>query len=714
MHQTTLRRGRCRWPSLCSATLLSGATLAGLLIWSAREIPAELKGPKTNDRYVTQMVAVLLEKDHLSRQRLNDVIARRGLEMYLEILDPLKVYFLQADVDEFRQERDQLDDRLIRGDITFAYKVFDRYRERMNERIQDIDTILAAEPDYSADEELATDLKSIPFPKDAEEARDRLRRRIKYELMARKADKEDVAEVRDSIARRYRNFAKRREQTDSDELLEMYLSAMTSSYDPHTTYMSPDSLENFHINMKLNLEGIGAALQVKDGYTVVSKVITGGAADKLGKLKPEDRIVSVGQGEEGEMVDVIDMKLADVVKLIRGKADTVVRLGVVHTGTTETEIYPIVRARIELKDAEARAKVFDETRTNVVVEKDAGGRKWKIGVVDLPGFYMDMTGARQNLADFKSTTRDVSRILAEFKQQGVEAVVLDLRRNGGGSLTEAINLTGLFIDQGPVVQVKDSDGSIQHYNDHQKGMAWDGPLVVVTDKFSASASEILAGAIQDYRRGILVGDEATHGKGTVQSLLDLGSQLHRRPDAPNYGALKITMQQFYRPSGQSTQNRGVLTDIALPSVITHMDIGESDLDYALEFDNVSPAIKDADKLAWVNGELLAELRSRSEERRRHSEDFQKLVKKIERYREQKERKSVSLNEEKFLAELAVWDAETDQEKELAEQFDADRPVFPREDFYNNEVIAIALDYLELLGTGAVAQVTEGKVNPGGS
>jgi carboxyl-terminal processing protease len=315
---------------------------------------------------------------------------------------------------------------------------------------------------------------------------------------------------------------------------------------------------------------------------------------------------------------------------------------------------------------------------------------------------MDMSGARRGVQDFKSTTRDVRRILEDFNSKGVDCVVLDLRQNGGGSLTEAINLTGLFIDKGPIVQVKDADGRIQHYDDVERGMVWTGPLVVLTSKFSASASEILAGAIQDYRRGIIVGDEATHGKGTVQSLLDLGSQLLRVPDPPNLGALKITMQQFYRPNGDSTQKRGVLADVDLQSLTSQMDVGEADLDYAIDFDRIPAAPFARDD--YVNSELLTELKTRSTARRKESEDFQKLDKNIRRYREQKDRKVVTLNEEKFLAERAELDAEREEEKHFKEQFEnADRPVFDR-NFYMEEVLAVAIDYLELLKENRVAKL----------
>jgi carboxyl-terminal processing protease len=303
------------------------------------------------------------------------------------------------------------------------------------------------------------------------------------------------------------------------------------------------------------------------------------------------------------------------------------------------------------------------------------------------------------LSDFKSTTRDVKAILENFQQQNVDVVLLDLTRNGGGSLTEAINLTGLFIDQGPVVQVKDSDNRVQHYDDLERGMAWQGPLVVLTSKFSASASEILAGAIQDYGRGIVVGDEATHGKGTVQSLLELGAQMFSVPNPPNLGALKITMQQFYRPSGESTQKRGVLADVAMPSLTTHMDVGESDLDFPVDFDRVDKA--PFTPASAVDANVVAQLTARSIERRKNSEEFAKLERRIEQYRRQKAKTHVTLNEEKFFAERAEFDAEKEDEASFKEQLETGRPVFER-NYFNDEVLNLSVDYVELINNLKVA------------
>ncbi len=656
---------------------------------------APLEGPGKNDRQVTLIVSSLMRNEHLSRHPLDDEISRRAMTIFIESFDPRKLYFLQSDVDGFMNQRDHLDDEAKRGHVRFAYDVYDRFTVRLEERVKLVEELLTQPFDFAADENLITDPDVMQYPRDADEARERWRKLIKYNLLVYKTDGIEDEEARAKISRRYQTLHKRWLQSDSDELLERYLTSITSSFDPHTTYMSPSTLDNFRILMRLNLEGIGAALQVsEEGYTEVTKIIPGGAADKHGKLKPEDRIVSVGQGQEGDMVDVVDMKLNDVVQLIRGPAGTFVRLGVQPASGSETKTYTIRRARIELEDSAARSEI---------ITRGPEGSPVRIGVIDLPSFYMDMEAARDDDgAVFRSTTRDVRKILADFNAQQVVLVILDLRRNGGGSLTEAINLTGLFIDEGPVVQVKDAGGRVQAYNDLERGMAWDGPLVVLTSKFSASASEILAGAIQDYRRGLIIGDEATHGKGTVQSLLDLGSQLFKIPNPPNLGALKITMQQFYRPNGDSTQKRGVIPDIVLPSLSNHVGIGEADLDYAIDFDRVNAARFAAYNM--VAGDALGNLRTRSEQRVAASEDFQKERKKIGRYKSFKDEKTIPLNEEKFLARRqAERDAEEEEEKQFQEHGAEDEEVFV-DDYYNQEVIAISLDYLKELAENRVAGV----------
>ena len=672
------------WGALVVVLVVSGLCTA---------VYSEPVKPSPRDRHITLAVSSLLRTEHLSEHPLDDEISQRCLKTFLKNLDPMKVYFYQCDADRFMESQNELDDLAKRGDVGFAYTVFQTYLARVDEKVKMAEEFLGMERDYTLDEEILKDRDLATYARDEAEAREKWRKRVKYDLLLLKADKEDKElgeqEALDKLTRRYQSFAKRMHQTDDEELLEMYLSAMTTSFDPHTSYMSPSTLENFEIAMRLELEGIGAALQSVDGYTVVKKIIPGGAADKDGRLKVEDKIVGVGQGVEGEIADVVDLKLSDVVKMIRGKRGTVVRLEVVSPDSPERSTIDITRAKIELKDSEARYKIFEEGRK-------PDGEPYKLGVIDLPSFYMDMAGARKGLPDFKSTTRDVRRILESFNEQEIDAVILDLRRNGGGSLQEAINLTGLFIADGPVVQVKDGDDHVQPYNDLDSGVLWKGPLVVLTSKLSASASEILAGAIQDYGRGLIIGDHATHGKGTVQSLMDLGQRLVPF-NPPRLGALKITMQQFYRPNGDSTQNRGVLADIELPSLTTHLDIAEADLDYSVAFDKVDPM--EFKRLSYVDEAICNRLRHLSTQRIGASEDFQKVLKNIERYEEQKERKYVTLNEAKFMAELDALNAGKEERETLEEMNDPSDNGIQR-NYYLDEAMAITLDYLQ---TAFVAQ-----------
>lgn len=654
---------------------------------------AKLAGPRVSDRQVTRAVNKLIKDAHLSKHALDDEISQRGLHLFIKTLDNRKLYFTQADIAEFEKSKDVLDDQVSDGNVSFAYTVFQKLLTRIDERVAQIDDLLKEDFDFTKDEVLTTNWDKQEFPKDAAEAKDRWRKLLKYDLLVLKTDKDEKAKKDDPkarLSRRYHSFAKRMHQTDEDELLEMYLTSMTSSFDPHTTYMSPSSLENFRIMMSLNLDGIGAQLKVEDGYTVIDKIVAGGAADKNGQLKVQDRVIQVGQGEEGELVDVVDMKLNDVVKQIRGRAGSIVRLGVIPAAGGEMQTIKITRARIELKDSEARGKIVEEG-------KKADGSPYKVGYIDLPSFYMDMEAARAGGA-FKSTTVDVKKILDDFNAKGVDALILDLRKNGGGSLTEAISLTGLFIEDGPVVQVKDPDGRVQHYDDLDRDVTWKGPMVVLTSKFSASASEILAGAIQDYGRGLIVGDTSTHGKGTVQSLLDVGPQLYRVKDPPNLGALKLTMQQFYRPNGDSTQKRGVLADVVLPAITDHMDVSEGDLDYALNFDKVPAA--QFTRLDKVPPTLIAELKNLTQSRQVKSEDFIKQAKSIERYEDFKKKKEYPLSEEKFLARRSELDSEKEEEKAIGEEKD-DKLVFPR-DFYDKETVNLTLDYTRLLSKEKVA------------
>jgi carboxyl-terminal processing protease len=682
---------------------------------SDRENPRvqDMTAGRALDRTIIKTIAEYMHSQHLSKHPLDDEISERAFDQLLKSLDSMKIYFLQSDIDGFKANRDRLDEFARAGDMGFAIDVFKIFLKRVDERIAQAHELIDQEHDFTVNEELVIDRDTIQYPRDDAEARDRMRKQIKYRLLVYKSDRiraekdkeagreqpsainflngDPNEDPKERLHRSFRTQLKRWHQFDADELLELYVTSLTSSFDPHTSYMSYDTLENFRIVMSLNLDGIGAQLMSEDGYTKLTSIVPGGAADKDGRLKPGDRIVSVGQGESGEMHDVVDMKLDDVVGMIRGTAGTVVRLGVMPAGGGEMTTIEITRAKITLEDSAARSQIVE-------YGQKANGEPFKFGYIDLPSFYMDMEAARDNASGFRSTTRDVAKILSEFREAHVDAVVLDLSRNGGGSLTEAINLTGLFIDRGPVVQVKDSRDQVQVYDDENDGVAWSGPLIVMTSKESASASEILAGAIQDYKRGLIIGDPSTHGKGTVQSLIDLGQQLLSSPG--EMGALKITIQQFYLPDGMSTQRQGVMSDIVLPAITASFDNAEADLDYALPNDQIKPARHSDYKL--VDNALLATLRTKSSKRVHESHGFDRLLQRIESFKTQKDEKVVSLNAEVFLKRREELDAQREEEDKILEDQLPKKEVF-KLDFYNSEVLNVARDYVEELSKLNLAQ-----------
>ncbi len=690
MTQST-RRGGFRPSRLPKWVLVS--TVAGACVaLGTVAVPAKPTSPSQRDRQITLAVSAMMERQNLSGHGLDDTISQRCLDTFIKELDPLKLFFFQSDVDEFQKNRDHLDEYFRRGEIKFAYDVFARFLTRVDERIKIAQAELAKQHDFTADETMDSDPKAIGFAKTPEEATDRWRRRVKFDLLKETSDDVPVDEAVKKLTKRYNSIRKSWEQTDNDELLERYLTALTTSFDPHSSYMAPTTQENFDIQMKLQLEGIGASLRSIDGYTTVHSIIPGGAADKQGGLKREDKIIGVAQGTDGPIEDIVNMKLNDVVKKIRGKRGTIVRLQIDPADASGRKELTITRDKIELRDSEARSEVIQRG-------KKADGTPYNIGVIQLPSFYMDMEGARMGLPNYKSTTRDVRRLLEQFQKQGnIDAVVIDLRWNGGGSLTEARDMTGLFIDEGPVVQVKGLDGRIQPYSDPEPGFVWKGPLVVMINKFSASASEIFAGAIQDYGRGIVVGDHATHGKGTVQQLFDLDDKLFSLR-ATKLGALKLTIQHFYLPDGLSTQTRGVESDVELPSLTTHLDVSESDLDYSLEFDKVDALPHD--RYGMVNADLLQGLRQRSLQRVGNSEFFGKENRQIARYQEQKERKTVTLNKDQFLKERAELNAEKEEEDIYDDLSNPNRPVYEM-DGYGEEALDVTVDYLDLLGGNKVA------------
>jgi carboxyl-terminal processing protease len=660
------------------------ATVAGLILASTRALAEPVPGKQ--DPLVVRLVCTFLKQGHLSRPEIGDDLSKRLFHRFLKDLDSGKLYFLKSDIDEFSKSQDQLADMLLKGDISFAYKVYERYVQRIGERQKLIQELLKENQDFTVKEYLDTDFDSLDYAQTTDELRDRWRKRIKFDLLLNRLAKKPMpeAEAKQKVQSRYQGVLKRWKQVDNYDLMELYLSDLAACVDPHSGYMSPPTLDDFDIAMRLNLEGIGALLRSDNGQTLVVEVVPGGAAAADGRLKSNDKIIGVAQGD-GKFVDVVDMKLREVVKLIRGASGTPVQLKVIPAGKIEPLVYDLTRQTIQLKDQEARRDLIE-------LGKKSDGKPYRIGVIDLPSFYADM--ARIGQSDAKSATEDVRAILSDFKAKNVDGVILDLRQNGGGSLTEALGLTGLFIDHGPIVQVKGSQGRVQRKDSPHKGMAYSGPLIVLVSRLSASASEILAGALQDYGRALVVGDSSTHGKGTVQMVIDIGNQLQADPP-PKLGALKLTIQQFYRANGDSTQNRGVASDIVIPSVSEYLATGEKELEHALAFDKVKPVSHE--QLAMVSPELISLLKVRSAERVKNSKDFAKLAKELELIKARKESKKFPLSEKE------LRDQFTKEEAEKADQtLNGDLPPEPKTDakdykfqrnFTNNEILAIMEDLL---------------------
>jgi len=662
-------------------------TLIAILALMAVVVGAQAPVPTNEDQETAKTVVDLLERGHMARPVIDDEIAIKWCNNFLKDLDPQKFYFLKADIEDFKKEAKNLDDQVREGNIDFARRVFERFLQRNDERYATVQELLKHKTDFTVDEYLNDDPDKIDYPVDKKEADERWRKKIKLDLLQLRADKIEDAEAIHKLSVRYKDRNRMFHQFDSSELLEVYLSSLTRTFDPHSSYLSAKNLEDMlNQQLTLSLEGIGASLRSEDGYAVVSDIVPGMAADKDGRIQPEDKIVGI-QKENGEEIDLVEKKLSDVVRFIRGPRGTKVRLIVQPSGTKERKIYELTRERIELKEQHAKAKVID-TKVN--------GKELKLGVINLPTFYGDTMAILRGDPNAVSATTDCRKLLNDFKAAGVDAVVVDLRDNGGGLLEEAKTLSGLFINTGPVVQVKEVFG-VKHLDDDDEGTAWDGPLVVLINKLSASASEIFAGVIKDYDRGLIIGDSSTFGKGTVQSIVQIRDHT-RRNDRKNRGALKLTIQQFYRANGDSTQINGVSPHVHLPSLRDYMDFGESKMDNALKFEKVPELPHDDYKK--ISPELVTLLNERSAQRRNDDPKFQKQQERIKQFLDRKARHTIALNEVKFKAEYAPDEDDKDRAEEKRLEKDKKKKKYTERevwssDFYNDEVVKIVGDYLTL-------------------
>ena len=603
----------------------------------ARPVPTAqvTLAPTSTQTDVSTLVTQLLSNSryHYHPLPLDDALSERIYDRYLEALDRDRMFLLASDVAGFASLRTKFDDALRERQIQPAFDMFNIYVQRVADRTRFAREFLKSDIDFSGDETWDFDRKNAPFA-DSSDALDALwRKRVKNDVLRLKLAGREMDAIRETLDKRYANYESRARAIRGDDVFQTFMNAYTGAIEPHTSYMNPRTTENFNMSMRLSLEGIGAVLQINDEeVTVIRSIVPGGPAGLSGQMKVGDRIYAVGQGTEGPMVDVVGWRIDDVVELIRGARNTQVRLDVLPADAGpdgEHRVVTLTREKVKLEEQAAKKSV---------IEVGEGETAHRIGVIDLPTFYQDFDGRRRDEPDYRSATRDVAKLLEELKQDKVDGIVIDLRNNGGGSLTEAVELTGLFIDKGPVVQVRDARGRVDAQRDTVAGTAWDGPLAVMVNRASASASEIFAGAIQDYGRGLVIG-EPTFGKGTVQNLVDL--DMFVRGEQPGFGQLKVTVAQFFRVEGGSTQHRGVTPDIAFPVTLDAEDYGESSYDNALPWTRVDAL----DYAVQANFKpLLPLLEARHETRAKADQEFIWWAEDVAEYRRQRADKSVSLNE----------------------------------------------------------------------
>ncbi|MBO8086666.1 MAG: carboxy terminal-processing peptidase [Marichromatium sp.] len=621
-----------RYPFLIALLLT-----AGLAVASPRPVALADLYPVPEQTKSAVVINKVLERYHYRKLSLDPAFAQAVLANYLDALDPSKSFFLARDVSRFEDGGRRLDERLRRGELDTAFDVFRLYRMRVDDRVDYALRLLQGEFDFTRDEHYALEPPEDAWAEDGAELDERWRKRVKNDfLVLRLADRDD-ADIRERLRKRYEGLARRIEQFDRDDVFQAFMNAYTLALEPHTSYMSPSTSENFDISMKLSLEGIGAVLRADNEYTVVQSTVPGGPARESGQVHSGDQIVGVGQGLDGAFEDVVGWRLEDVVEKIRGPKGSVVRLQLLSKGagvSARAREVALVRNEIKLEDQAAKSYVIDDLAATPGV---------RVGVIEIPAFYRDFQAEGEGRRDFRSTTRDVRALIDELVMQGVSGLLIDLRANGGGSLAEATALTGLFIDTGPVVQVKDAFGRVEVESDPESGVLYTGPLAVLVDRDSASASEIFAAAIQDYGRGWVIG-EPTFGKGTVQTLIDLNRYVPG--EQADLGRLRLTMAEFFRISGGSTQLRGVEPDIRFPTADTVIDHGERALDNPLPWTRISPA--DYRHLDMAGG---AETLSRKSQARIADDlGFRMLTERGKLLREMEERTQVSLNEAQRRAE----------------------------------------------------------------
>jgi len=620
------------------------AALAGAVILAAvflnpiqanvSEPSSELLAPKTEQRFASRLATRFISGYHYNGRDLDEVMSQRIFDQYMRLLDGNRVYFTASDIADLERYRDHLHDALKSADLEPAFDIFNRYVRRVGERTEYAISLLEEGFDFTIDEDYYFDRTEMDWAAERDEINEIWRKRVKNDWLLLKIAEQEDEDIAETLTDRYKGIQRRVSELNSEDVFQFFMNAYTRSIEPHSAYMSPRSVDNFEISMRLSLDGIGAMLQRETEYTTVMEIVPGGPADLDGRLQPGDRIVGVAQGEDGEMEEVIGWRLDDVVSLIRGERDTIVRLQVLPADTGlsgPSKTIDITRDRVRLEEQAAKSDI---------IEVSMGEQTAKIGIISVPVFYVDFQGRARNEPNYRSSTRDVRRLINELKSEGIDGLMIDLRGNGGGALVEATTMTGLFIDEGPVVQVRDSQGRVKLERDREPGMAWEGPLGVLVDRRSASASEIFAAAIQDYGRGVVMG-ENTFGKGTVQNLIDLDE--FSRSENTRLGQIRLTMAQFYRISGGSTQSRGVVPDFPLPSPGDPEDFGESALEFSMPWGEIEPT--EFKPVADLSG-LVNLARDRHQQRLEEDEDLLQLIEEMSEWEKQRERTSVSLHIDK--------------------------------------------------------------------
>ena len=674
---------RSRW--ITGVAVCAGAVGLAALLGAAMTTPSAVPAaatalaPTEQENYVARRVSDIIAREHYRRAPIDDRLSSLILDRYLDAIDGGRSYFYASDIAEFEKYRYELDDAIKSGDVEPAFVMFRRYQERNRERMKYAIELLAKKPDFDIDESFNFDREKEPWPANAAEMNELWRKRVKNDALSLITAGKQWPEAADILRKRYEHVAKRMDQSKPEDVFEAFMNAFVLSLDPHSNYFSPRNSEEYNIQMSLSYEGIGASLQLTDDYVTVIDVIAGGPAAVSGKLAANDRITAVGEGKAGELTDVIGWRLDDVVQKIRGPGGTIVRLQLLPAGAAPGSAQKVVeftRNRVSL-EAQASHKAMRTVQRN--------GRDVKVGIITVPSFYQDYDASRAGAKDFRSTTRDVQRLIGELRKDGADVLIMDLRANGGGYLPEAESLTGLFIDRGPVVQLRDTTGHIEVDDDPDPAIFYGGPMIVLVDRFSASASEIFAGAIQDYGRALIVGQQ-TYGKGTVQNAHPLNYTIFGRK--PELGQLNVTIGKYYRITGESTQDRGVTPDITLPSLIDANEVGESTRDRALPWDHIDAA---AFKIEGDLKPAAAALQKLHDERTVNSADFRYLREDIAALDAMRSQKTLSLNLKTREAERKRQESERLERENALRAAHDEKPLKSLEEIKDDPAAGILLD-----------------------